>query len=101
MYTFAEKFDAWQKFRKEITTTICKHYSCVLLKLRLKRGIFCVCRRFVDANTRRIHENIHKNIGSTILLAIFIRSSEKFLSFYGEIMDARHFSFHIILSNYV
>ena len=29
-----------------------------------------------------------------------IRSSEKFLSFYKEIMDA-HFSFYIILSNYV
>ena len=30
-----------------------------------------------------------------------IRSSEKFLSFYKETMDAQHFSFYIILSNYV
>ena len=30
-----------------------------------------------------------------------IRSSEKFLSFYEEIMDAQYFSFYIILSNYV
>ena len=30
-----------------------------------------------------------------------IRSSEKFLSFYKEIMDAQHFPFYIILSNYV
>ena len=30
-----------------------------------------------------------------------IRSFEKFLSFYKEIMDAQHFSFYIILSNYV
>ena len=29
------------------------------------------------------------------------RSSEKFLSFYKEIMDAQHFPFYIILSNYV
>ena len=32
---------------------------------------------------------------------LIVRSSEKFLSFYKEIMDAQHFSFHIILSNYV
>ena len=30
-----------------------------------------------------------------------IRSSEKFLSFYKEMVDAQHFPFHIILSNYV
>ena len=30
-----------------------------------------------------------------------IRSFEKFRSFYTEIMDAQHFSFYIILSNYV
>ena len=30
-----------------------------------------------------------------------IRSSEKFLSFYKQIMNAQHFSFYIILSNYV
>ena len=30
-----------------------------------------------------------------------IRSSEKFLSFYKEIMDAQRFPFYIILSNYV
>ena len=30
-----------------------------------------------------------------------IRSSEKFLSSYKEIMDAQHFHFYIILSNYV
>ena len=30
-----------------------------------------------------------------------IRSSEKFLSFYKEIMDAQYFPFYIILSNYV
>ena len=30
-----------------------------------------------------------------------IRSSEKFLSFYKEIMDVQHFTFYIILSNYV
>ena len=29
-----------------------------------------------------------------------IRSSEKFLSFYKEIMGAQHFSFYIILSNF-
>ena len=29
------------------------------------------------------------------------RSPEKFLSFYKEIMDAQHFEFYIILSNYV
>ena len=31
----------------------------------------------------------------------YVRSSEKFLSFYKEIMDAQHFSFYIIFSNYV
>ena len=31
----------------------------------------------------------------------YISSSEKFLSFYKEIMDTRHFSFYVILSNYV
>ena len=31
---------------------------------------------------------------------IRIRSSEKFLSFYKEIMDVQHFPFYIILSNY-
>ena len=30
-----------------------------------------------------------------------IRSSEKFLSFYKDIIDARYFPFYIILSNYV
>ena len=30
-----------------------------------------------------------------------IRLSEKFLSFYEEIIDAQHFLFYIILSNYV
>ena len=30
-----------------------------------------------------------------------VRSSEKFLSFYKEVMDAQHFSFYIMLSNYV
>ena len=30
-----------------------------------------------------------------------ITSSEKFLSFYKEIMDAQDFPFYIILSNYV
>ena len=30
-----------------------------------------------------------------------IRSSEKFLSFYKEMMDARRFPFYIILSDYV
>ena len=30
-----------------------------------------------------------------------IGSSEKFLSLYKEIMDAQHFSFYIILSNYI
>ena len=34
-------------------------------------------------------------------LQILIRSSEKFLSFYKEMMDAQHFPFYIILSNYV
>ena len=32
---------------------------------------------------------------------VCIRSSEKFLSFYKEIMDAQHFPFYIILSNSV
>ena len=32
---------------------------------------------------------------------LIIRSSEKFVSFYKEIMDAQHFPFYIILSNYV
>ena len=31
----------------------------------------------------------------------YIKSSEKFLSFYKEIMDAQHFPFYFILSNYV
>ena len=31
----------------------------------------------------------------------YIRSSEKFLSFYKEIMDAQYFPFYITLSNYV
>ena len=31
---------------------------------------------------------------------LYIKSSEKFLSFYKEIMDAQHFPFYIILSNY-
>ena len=30
-----------------------------------------------------------------------IRLSEKFLSFYKEIMDAQYFPFYIILSNYI
>ena len=30
-----------------------------------------------------------------------IRLSEKFLSFYEEIIDAQRFSFYVILSNYV
>ena len=34
-------------------------------------------------------------------LYIYIRSPEKFLSIYKEIMDAQHFPFYIILSNYV
>ena len=32
---------------------------------------------------------------------VYIRSSEKFLSFCKEIMDAQNFMFYIILSNYV
>ena len=39
-----------------------------------------------------IYYNINKNN---------IRPSEKFLSFYKEVMDAQHFSFYIILPNYV
>ena len=32
---------------------------------------------------------------------LIIRSSDKFLSFYKEIMDAQRFPFYIILPNYV
>ena len=32
---------------------------------------------------------------------LYIRLSQKFLSFYKEIVDAQHFLFYIILSNYV
>ena len=35
------------------------------------------------------------------LRVYFIRSSEKLLSFYKEIMDAQYFLVYIILSNYV
>ena len=34
------------------------------------------------------------------ILKNIIRSSEKFFTFYKEIMDAQHFQFYIILSNY-
>ena len=36
-----------------------------------------------------------------MVASLSIRSSEKILSFYKEIMGAQHFPFYIILSNYV
>ena len=36
-----------------------------------------------------------------LLKYIYIRSSEKFLSFYKETMNAQHFPLYITLSNYV
>ena len=41
------------------------------------------------------------NLGVERAESASITSSEKFLSFYKEIMDAQYFPFYIILSNYV
>ena len=45
--------------------------------------------------------NLHRYLQPVNYLSEYIRSSEKFLSFYKEIMDAQDFPFYIILSNYV
>ena len=62
--------------------------NCGCLELKKRQGSFN--RDFfhpVNIITRTVH--------------FCIRSSDKFLSFYKEIMDAQHFPFYIILSNYV
>ena len=50
--------------------------------------------------TRKIFQTM-LTIHEIKFAADYIRSSEKFLSFYKEIMNAQHFPFYIILSNYV
>ena len=51
--------------------------------------------------TVRIKGFCNKNYSVRFLDLLDIRSSEKFLSLHKEIMDVQHFSFYIILSNYV
>ena len=67
------------------------------IKINVSTGTETV---YAGRNRRLFETHIDNN--STLLLANYstIRSSEKFLSFYKEKMDAQHFPFRIILSNY-
>ena len=64
------------------------------------------CKRFVHnfakVKNRREYQRCHRfDVYSLLYTYVYIRLFEKFLSFYKEIMNAQHFSFYIILSNYV